>query len=39
LLLAMKNYYEERGLRFGGSVALNEKVRHLYQKYKIKEYC
>ena len=38
LLLAMKEYYEGRGLRFGGSVALNGIMRHLYQKCGIYEY-
>jgi len=38
LLLAIKEYYERKGLRFGGSVALNERMRRLYQKCEIKEY-
>jgi len=38
LLLAMKKYYEGKGLRFGGSVALNNRMRRLYQKCGIKEY-
>lgn len=38
LLLAMKEYYEKRGLRFGGSVALNERMGRLYQKCQIYEY-
>lgn len=38
LLLAMKKYYERKGLRFGGSVALNERMRRLYQKRGVTEY-
>ena len=38
LLLAMKEYYQAGGLRFGGSVALNEPMRRLYQKCGIREY-
>jgi len=38
LLLAMKEYYENQGLIFGGSVALNERMRWLYQKCQIHEY-
>ena len=38
LLLAMKEYYEARSLRFGGSIALNERMRRLYQKCWIQEY-
>jgi len=39
LLLAMKKYYEAKGLRFGGSVALNMRMRRLYQKCQIHEYA
>ena len=38
LLMAMKEYYEEQGLKFGGSVALNERMMQLYQKCGIEEY-
>jgi len=38
LLLAMKEYYERKGLRFSGSVALNERMRRLYQKCGVTEY-
>lgn len=38
LLLAMKKYYEDRGLIFGGSVALNDRMKRLYQKCQIHEY-
>ena len=39
LLLAMKSYYESEGKRFGGSVALNDRMARLYKKCKIREYC
>jgi len=39
LLLAMKEYYKGQGLNFGGSVALNDRMRRLYQKCGIEEYC
>lgn len=38
LLLAIKEYYERKGLRLGGSVALNERMRRLYQKCGVTEY-
>ena len=38
LLIAMKEYYERQGLKFGGSVALNERMAKLYQKCGIREY-
>jgi len=37
LLLTMKEYYQGKGLKFGGSVALNERMRRLYQKCGITE--
>ena len=39
LLLAAKKYYEDKGLIFGGSVALNMRMKGLYQKCGIREYC
>lgn len=39
LLLAMKAYYEGKGLKFGGSIALNQRMRRLYQRCGITEYC
>ena len=39
LLLDMKAYYEKQGLRFGGSVALNDRMARLYKKCGIREYC
>ncbi len=38
LLRAAKKYYEAKGLTFGGSVALNERMRKIYEKLDIKEY-
>ena len=38
LLLHMKQHYEAKGLFFGGSVALNDVMKHLYEKYDIFEY-
>ena len=38
LLLEAKKYYENKGLEFGGSVALNVRMRNLYQRLGIKEY-
>lgn len=38
LLTAMKEYYERQGLKFGGSVALNKRMRRLYQKCGVEEY-
>ena len=39
LLLDMKAYYEKQGKKFGGSVALNDRMARLYRKCKIREYC
>ena len=39
LLVAARTYYEGQGKRFGGSVALNPTMKHIYKKLKIKEYC
>ena len=36
LLLILKSYY--KGKRFGGSVALNDRMRRLYKKCEITEY-
>ena len=38
LLLTMKNYYEKKGLIFGGSVALTERMAWLYKRCGIREY-
>lgn len=38
LLKAAKEFYEGEGKKFGGSVALSEKMRKLYIKLGIKEY-
>lgn len=38
LLCEMKAYYEGKGLTFGGSIALNERMRRIYQKCGVREY-
>ena len=38
LLRQAKIYYEMKRKVFGGTVALNEKMRKIYQKLKIREY-
>jgi len=38
LIQIMKDYYESKGLEFCSSIALNPKMRHLLQKFNIKEY-
>jgi len=38
LLLIMKEYYQGKRLKFGGSIALNQQMRRLYQKCGITEY-
>ena len=38
LLKAAKAHYENRGKRFGGTVALNERMRGIYRRLGIKEY-
>ena len=38
LLTAAKRFYEEQGKKFGGSVALNPRMRNLYIKLGIEEY-
>lgn len=38
LLKEAKKHYESQGLQFGGSVALNENMRKIYQKLNITEY-
>jgi len=38
LLTEAKRHYEELGLRFGGSVALNSRMRKIYQRLAIEEY-
>ncbi len=37
LLKNAKEYYEKQGLRFGGSVALNSRIKAIYKKLNIKE--
>lgn len=38
LLQAARQHYEAQGKKFGGSVALNPVMRHIYQKLGIQEY-
>lgn len=38
LLLMAKDYYKKQGKKVGGSVALNDRMRKLYQKVGIEEY-
>jgi hypothetical protein len=38
LLAVAKQYYEEKGKKFGGSIALNERMRSIYKKLDITEY-
>ncbi len=38
LLKEAKKYYEKKGKVFGGSVALNDRMRWIYKKLGIKEY-
>lgn len=38
LLKEAKEFYEKEGKRFGGSVALNPTMAHIYEKLGIEEY-
>ena len=38
LLKKAKKYYERKGLKFGGSIALNPVMSHIYTKLQIEEY-
>jgi hypothetical protein len=38
LLREAKNYYDRIGYDFGGTIALNERMRKIYQRLNIKEY-
>jgi hypothetical protein len=38
LLRFVKQFYEEKGLSFGGTVALNERMRKIYNRLGIKEF-
>jgi len=38
LLIEAKKYYEGLGKKFGGDVALNERMARLYKKLDIEEY-
>lgn len=39
LLRAAKEHYERTGMTFGGSVALNPRMRAIYQRLDIREYA
>lgn len=38
LLTEAKKYYENKNLKFGGSVALSSRMRAIYQRLNIDEY-
>lgn len=38
LLTYLKEFYEKQGLRFGGTVALNDRMKAIYKRLAIKEY-
>lgn len=38
ILAQAKKYYEGQGMKFGGSVALNDGMRRIYKKLNIEEY-
>ena len=38
VLSVAKSFYEAKGKKFGGTVALNDVMRHIYRKLKIEEY-
>lgn len=38
LLKAAKRYYKKDGKTFGGTIALNNAMKHLYRKLHIREY-
>jgi len=38
LLVEAKKFYEGQGKQFGGDVALNDRMRRIYQKLDITEY-
>ncbi len=39
LLIAAKAFYEGAGKKFGGTVALNDRMRSLYKRLGITEYA
>ena len=39
LLEAAKKHYEGLGKKFGGTIALNDRMRRIYQRLGIKEYA
>lgn len=38
LLTVAKKYYEDKGYKFGGSVALNDRMKSIYKRLNIEEY-
>lgn len=38
LLSEIKAFYEKKGLKFGGTVALNSRMSFIYRKCGVKEY-
>lgn len=38
VLIETKKYYEDQGKKFGGTVALNDVMKHIYKKLNIEEY-
>ena len=38
LLIEAKTYYESQSKKFGGSVALNDRMKKIYQRLQIVEY-
>ena len=38
LLTEAKKHYQAQGKKFGGTVALNDVMKHIYQKLEIEEY-
>ena len=39
VLAEAKTFYESQGKRFGGSVALNSRMKAIYQRLGVTEYC
>lgn len=38
LLTAAKKFFEDTGYKFGGSVALNDRMKSIYKRLNIEEY-
>lgn len=39
LLMEARKHYEAQGKKFGGSVALNDRMRSIYERLGIREYA